>query len=160
MEKILIAITLLQLLACGKPLPSPEAKQALEELQRLQSRTEVGINKQEYSKAVAEVKFAIEKFETTDDAKARPEFINDLKSALSGHLLLLSHWDKCTKDCTNKFPQLAAIFAKYPDVQTTLQSSAQQWGSPDEYIYSTEGVISEVWKRTGEETKKAVEALK
>jgi len=144
---------------------SQEGKDALFSLQKLNSRLEVGINKPDYTKEVAEVKFSIEKFEQTDDAKRRTEFTNHLASALTGHLLALEFWDKCSSsedsyNCNTESESLAAVFQQYPDIQANQNLSfSMTLGSTPIQYWSTDDVLSEIWRHVDADADKAAEEV-
>lgn len=173
-KKIGAFMPLLVLVACNSA-PSPEATTALETLQKLNAHIEVGINKTEYSREITDVKFAVEKFQRTDDAKKRVEFEQHLESALEGHLVALQIWQKCdnpsgsfetTYYCTRQVEELASVLQQYLNnrakqtTQSKLVAGVDTSSLAEKIVYDTNGVLQEVWKHTQEDINKAASTLK
>lgn len=100
--------------------PSENERIALNALQKLNSRLEVGINLIDYSREIAETKFAVEQ---VGDSKAAEL----MQGAVKGHLLALQYW-RCDlenegydDDARCRDALLPEIFAKYPVIQEKAQ---------------------------------------
>lgn len=162
-------ILLMLLAACSKPAPPEEAKKALEELQRLDSRIEVGIARLDYSKSVSDAKFATEQYEATKDAERRPEFTQPLKASVNGHLLALEYWEcdslKSMEDSYDAAYEcrdgvIKSISTQYPDIGTKVTETTQ--GHDLSYVsqgLAEDALVQLIWQHTDADAKKAAEGL-
>jgi len=100
--------------------PSESERVALNALQKLNSRFEVGINLTDYSKEIAEAKFSVEQVGDSKGAEL-------MQGAVKGHLLALQYWrcdlenDSYDDDARCRDALLPEIFAKYPVIQEKAQ---------------------------------------
>jgi hypothetical protein len=137
-------------------------------MERLNSRVEVGINKDDYATQVAEVKFAVEKFIEVRGNKEKDDFSTSLTTALNGHLAAVSFWKTCGTSnleyqCASEADPIKSIFNLYPDIRQKTDLSTEDnsfslnTSSPPEIYtrWSTNGILSEVWKHVSEDTQKA-----
>lgn len=146
---------------------SSEGKQALENIQKLNMRLDIGdINLDEYSKVVIDIKFSVDKFQQSSDAKKSSEFSENLQSAIDGHLLALEFWKNCYSttfedNCFSNAEPLPTIFQRYPDIKAQEEELTKlEPGGLSIKIWNTKGVLSRIWKHIDEDTQKAANALK
>ena len=101
---------------------------ALQQLQELESRIEVGISPSEYSQAVADAELAVDEYLASAEAKKEPAVRKELESAIEGHVLALKLWENCYSareafNCFTDADPLPAILTKYPQIKTQLHFS-------------------------------------
>lgn len=173
MKIVYLASILVLLTACvDKPeLPPVEALNAIEELRRVNSAVEVGLNQVEYSNRLADVKYAVDRVNSLKNSNLDSNFISSINGALQAHLLALNFWQKCYSsdypyNCQSTSEGLASIFSTYPDLQsrTDLATSLPIRDLNSTILgyttnWNTSGILSAVWQRAEDKTTEAASAL-
>ena len=80
-----------------KLIDSQVAKQVLTELQKINSRLDIGLNLIEYRKEVADLKFTVETFNNDESSKINPTYLISIKKSLQAHIDAVKMWENCDK---------------------------------------------------------------
>jgi hypothetical protein len=140
-------------------LNSTNLKAAVKELQMIQTKIKSGINEAGYSVVIAKTLPLVQ--HASGDAKA----VAAVKSAFQGHQLALKFW-QCDRvsgyqelhQCRGNV--LAAIFAKYPDIQVQVKAAVK---SKDFSTISTkldkDEILKKIWNKTSADLEVARQAI-
>lgn len=137
-----------------QPAVSSGGKSALESLERLSSRLDVGMNQMDYSRELGDIKFSIDKYIETSNAKANSEFTSALISALKGHLAALSFWKSCYSSteeyyCFSNGQPVADLLAQYPQFSQDVSLYRPLAELPGVNVWHTQGVLNAIWRDVG-----------
>lgn len=112
------------------------------------------LNKIDYSKEIADAKFAVEKFQG-DKNQLEP-----LQSAIEGHLIALRYWecdmkedfyaDKCRDSVLKE-----SVFAKYPDIKNKAMPLIEKGESIND-----KAMLRAIWQHTDKDIEKAAQLMK
>lgn len=134
-------------------------KQAVEELQTLQTQLKSGINTKAYSDIITDIEPLVKR------AEGEPKTVAAVKSAFAGHQLALKFWecDRVTgyeelHQCRGNV--LSGIFAKYPDIKAQAKAAVN---SEDLSTISTkldkDAILEKIWEKTSADTEVASQAI-
>ena len=129
--------------SCGV---SEEALETKKLLDKLQTKTEVGINKKEYSNAVADLKYA---FRQINNEKEKEDFERIIKI----HETTYIFWDKCYSykypyNCPTDNPTVKLLFATFPELEKKASLDNK---SSKRFNLHTDSVIQELWAMANSE---------
>ena len=129
-----------------KPKTSEEALETKKLLGRLQAKTEVGINRNEYNNAVADLKYASRQI---SDEKEKEAFQRIVKI----HEIAYTFWDECysvnySYNCS-KFNGMQPVLASFPELYEKESDYTTYLGGS--HVWHTDSVIRELWAMANNE---------
>lgn len=138
---------------------TPSLKDAVKELQMIQTKIKSGINDEGYSVLITKT------WPVVQNASGGAKAVAAVKSAFQGHQLALKFWECDRVEGYDKLQQcqgkaLSEIFAKYPDIEAQAKAVAK---SKDPSTISTrldkDDILQKIWEKTGADTEAANRAI-
>jgi hypothetical protein len=137
---------------------STPLKEALKELQVLETKVQSGIDDRAYAVIITNTLPIVQK------AKGEAKAVAAVKSAFEGHQLALKLW-QCDRvagydklhQCQDKV--LAEIFTKYPDIKAQAKAAVRGDFSTVSAKLDKQAVLKAIWKKTSADTEVARRAI-
>lgn len=141
----IFSIICVTLSSCGT---SEEALETKKLIDKLQAKTEVGINQNEYGNAVADLIYASRQIKNSKEKKAFEKIIKI-------HEITYAFWQECS---SYEFPHncvsdggMKPILESFPEIKEKQNDYAINYGSS--FSWHTDSVIKELWAIANKELK-------